>query len=173
MSISEYRSHTILPGNSERLSLLPCFPSQIMTSTEMNQEEKTLLLSNIPGKYLFLVININNVRCFSVTMLSTSQLECRKHGAFKCQFEYIENKKSDIPSFMKFIYKNFIFNMSKKLKVDESIIDFNLTRLDEVTIESVLNSNNIHHNFNFAYHMHSEWPIALEIFLQIDGKLSL
>ncbi len=103
-------------------------------------------------------------------MLSTSQLECRKPGAFLCQFEYIENKKSHIPSFMKFIYKNFIFNMSKKLKVDESIIDFNLTRLDEVTIKSVLNSS--HLKLNFAYHMH-EWPMALEIFLQIDGRLFL
>ncbi len=103
-------------------------------------------------------------------MLSSSQLECRKPGAFSCQFEYIENKKSHIPSFMKFIYKNFIFDMSKKLKVDESIIDFNLTRLDEVTIKSVLNSS--HLKLNFAYRMH-EWPMALEIFLQIDGRLFL
>jgi hypothetical protein len=62
MSISEYRSHTLLPGNFERLSLLPCFPSPILKSTEMNQEEeKTLLLPNVPGKYLFLlIINIYN-----------------------------------------------------------------------------------------------------------------
>jgi hypothetical protein len=107
---------------------------------------------------------------FSVTMLSASQLEYRKRGAFKCQFEYIENKNSHIPSFMKFVYKNFIVNMSKKLKVDESIIDFNLTRLDEVTIQSVLlNCNTNQKNLNHAYRM-QEWPIALEIFLQIDGK---
>ncbi len=113
-------------------------------------------------------------------MLSASQLEYRKQGAFTRQFEYIENKNSHIPSFMKFIYKNFIFNISKKLKVDESIIDFNLTRLDEITIQSLLlncttnkkNSNNIYHNLNQAYRMH-EWPIALEIFLQIDGKKNI
>ncbi len=58
MSLSEYRSHTLLPGNFERLSLLPCFPSPILKSTEMNQQEKALLLPNVPGKYLFLRINL-------------------------------------------------------------------------------------------------------------------
>ena len=156
--------------NSERLSLLPCFPSK------MNDEEKILLLPNVAGKSLLITMNrsISCVKLVLETMLSTSQLEYRKHGAFTCQFEYIENRKSRIPSFMKFIYRNLIVNMSEKLKVDESIIDFNLTRLDEVTIQSVLHrmkQTNSNDQLNFAYHLH-EWPIALEIFLQIDGKVS-
>ena len=109
--------------------------------------------------------------------LSPSQLERRHSGAFKHQFEYTENKNIHIPSFMKFIHKNFIVNLSKKLKVDESIIDFNLIRLNDVTIRSILNrtghqhnQENIHNNFNEAYPM-DELPMALEIFLQMDGKI--
>lgn len=104
-------------------------------------------------------------------MLSSSELKNRQRRTFPLQFEYIENKNNPIPSFMKFIYINFIRNMSKKLKVDQSIIDFNLTRLEHVTIQSILRYHS-NQNFNHGYHIH-EWPIALEIFLQIDGTTIL
>jgi hypothetical protein len=111
-----------------------------------------------------------------VAALSTSQLQRRHSSTFKCQFEYTENKNIQIPSFMKFIHENFILILSKKLKVDESIVDFNLIRLNDVTIQSISNrfghhnEENIPLNLNKAFHM-DELPTALEIFLQIDGKI--
>jgi hypothetical protein len=95
-----------------------------------------------------------------VSKLSTTQFERRQSGAFPRQFEYIENKTLRVPSFMKFIYRNFLLELSEKLKIDQSILDFNLIRLKEVTRQC---------DPNMAYHMH-EWPMALEIFLQIDRK---
>ncbi len=110
-----------------------------------------------------------------VSKLSTTQFERRQSGAFPRQFEYIENKTLRVPSFMKFIYRNFLLELSEKLKIDQSILDFDLIRLKEMTRQCVLHRHASHPadaNPNMAYHMH-EWPMALEIFLQIDRKYIL
>lgn len=104
-------------------------------------------------------------------MLSRSQRLLRRIDTFPRPFQYVENKNRHVPSFFKFLYRNFIYNLSQKLKVNESILDFNLIRLSEVTKQIALdhNSDQTRPMLNMAFHMH-EWPIALEIFLQIDGK---
>ena len=106
--------------------------------------------------------------------LSSAQLRRRQAGTFQRQFNYVGKKdRTNIPSFMKFIYRNFILSLSQRLKVDESIIDFNLTRLDEITAQTIRQrTDHSESGFGRTYHMH-EWPVALEIFLQIDGKSKL
>ena len=110
-------------------------------------------------------------------MLSTSERALRQINTFPRQFQYIENENIHIPSFFTFIYRNFIGDLSKKLKISESILDFNLIRLAEITKQVARNHNTSHYTdpahptLNMAYHLH-EWARALEIFLQIDGKRS-
>ena len=101
-------------------------------------------------------------------MLSPNQLQCRQSDAFQAQFKLIERKEKHlaiIPSFMKYLYCNLILHLSRLWKVDECIIHYNLTRLDEITTQ-VIHCRKDHRQ---TYHLH-EWSIALEIFLQIDGK---
>ena len=104
-----------------------------------------------------------------MTLLSASQRALRHIDTFPHQFEYVEHENVHVPSFFKFIYRNFIRDLSRKLKVSESILDFNLVRLNEITQQIALTPKMAHSTLNAAYHMH-EWPIALEIFLQIDGN---
>lgn len=46
----DYRSSTLRHDNRQRLLFLPCFPH----SLDDKQDELTLLLSNVPGKLIFL-----------------------------------------------------------------------------------------------------------------------
>lgn len=116
-----------------RLDFLPCYPS------------KSLLLSNVPQ-----------------SILSHQQLADRQSGVFPTAFQLIERKEqsiSIIPSFMKYLHRNLIVEWSQQWNIDASIIDYNFTRLDEITTQFQIQ----------PYHLH-EWPLALEIFLQIDGQ---
>ena len=123
-----------------RLSFLPSFPSS------------TLLLSNVP-----------------TSQLSNRQLICRQSSVFPLPFKLIERRERSvaaIPSFMKFLHRNLMLEWSEQWKIDASIIDHNLTRLDEITVELLRHDDRYGYR---SFHLH-EWPLALEIFLQIDGQ---
>ena len=51
--IRDYQSYTIQSSNNHgRLSFLPCFPPLNQAQTKNNHdEEKTLLLANVPGRH--------------------------------------------------------------------------------------------------------------------------
>lgn len=71
-------------------------------------------------------------------------------------------------SFLLDFYQEFYGNLKTRLKVDISILDFNATRLRECVNQVVA-----------QYHLEQtmlnvdELPLALEFYLQIDGKCSL
>ena len=75
---------------------------------------------------------------------------------------------------MNFLHQNLIVDTSEKYKVDPSIIDYNLTILDEC-ITVLVNKRDVefpneeqpaHHRTFFHV---QEWQLALEFFLQFDG----
>ena len=107
--------------------------------------------------------------------LSDNQLKRRQPGAYKCPFQFIENHKNRMSSFMIFLYRNLVVVMSEKLKVDPSIIDYNLTRLDEC-VSTVVNKrvrefpSEKQYPYHRAFFRVEEWQIALEFFLQFDGE---
>lgn len=114
---------------------------------------------------------------FLVTQLSSGQIQRRQQGHYQRKFIYEEkHNHRRIPSYMKFIYQNLLVNLSERLKVDETILDFNYLRLQHLIHQclrygqtsSEIYTNSIKYQTK-AFHMH-EWPIALEIFLQIDGQ---
>lgn len=71
-------------------------------------------------------------------------------------FFYEENQqRSHIPSFLRFIYRYFYLEPSEHWQISQRILDSNYLRLYEVKQQ----------RFRLQ-----EWPLALEIYLQIDGK---
>lgn len=100
----------------------------------------------------------------------------RQQGQHPLPFEY--HILGQIPSFMNFVYRYLYQQLSERLHIDEGLIDFNLTRLDETLVTMITHQNQQYwtdeqqkcksdrfHPFD-AY----QWALALEIFLQVDGN---
>lgn len=72
---------------------------------------------------------------------------------------------------MTFLYRNLIADMSGKYQVDPSIVDYNLTILDEcvtILVNKRHAEESLSHHRTF-FHV-EEWQLALEFFLQFDGE---
>jgi hypothetical protein len=142
-----YQPHTFRPGSvncQRRSKLLPAYPSVKNDTTH----RELLLLPN--------VANINRDKFEQNSF-------CGGYGV--CPFEFIQHRYVEsVDSFMIDLYRDLFIEPSQQWKIHYSLIDYNLSRLrkcmqlyTEQTKEPALLSLN-------------EWPIALEFFLQIDGK---
>jgi hypothetical protein len=65
-------------------------------------------------------------------------------------------------------YQNLYMKIQQRLQVDIPILDFNLVRL-QYCIDKVITQRNIQENMLNR----KELSVALEFYLQIDGKLSI
>jgi hypothetical protein len=98
--------------------------------------------------------------------LSSDQFARLRHGTFPSLFRLVMNsdatKHND--SFLLGFYQDLYGKLKKQLKVDISILDFNLTRLcqcvDQVVAQYHLEQTTLNMN---------ELASALEFYLQIDG----
>ena len=86
----------------------------------------------------------------------------------------------DNSSFLNSIYQSLYQDLSKRLHIDEAIIDYNLTRLDEAMVMMARNNDwqywtdeqqNNHEERGITFDV-SQLVTALEIFLQTDGNYS-
>ena len=174
-TIPKYHALTLKAHNQYRLDFLPCFPTSFpprsllsLTSNQKKQRETlplapsprpTLLLSNVPAQFL-----------------SDKQLQRRQFGVYQRPFEY--KILGNSPSFLNSTYQYFYQHLSERLHIDPTIIDFNLTRLDEAMSTLAMNNDR-------QYWTHEQQgtreerdiavdfvqlAIALEIFLQTDGN---
>ena len=169
-----YQPFTLKSHNQYRRDYLPCFPTPFPSKSSSKEEEQSaLLLSNVPSK---LSLNGDRSNCqYLELLLSTQQLQCRQRDQYPCPFQY--QLLGNSPSFLNFIYRYLYQHLSARLQIDEALIDFNLTRLDEAM--SILAMNNDWQYWteeqqrtkdqrNIVFDL-SQWAIALEIFLQTDG----
>jgi hypothetical protein len=145
---TEYQPRTFRPGsiNSQRRAeILPAYP---LTRNEANRRV-LLLLSN--------VANVDREKCENDSF-------CGGHGV--CPFEFQQHRYVEpIDSFMVDLYRDLFIEPSQIWKIHHSLIDYNLSQLRKCmdlytkqTNEPALSSFN-------------ELTIALEFFLQIDGKV--
>jgi hypothetical protein len=143
----EVQLRTIRPGSissQQRIELLPAYPRANSNSRVL------LLLSN--------VANVDRDACEQRSF-------CGGNGVCPYEFRQYSYVES-IDSFMIDLYRDLFIEPSRLWKINHSIIDYNLTRLRKCmdlytkqTNEPALASLN-------------ELTLALEFFLQIDGKIS-
>lgn len=136
------RSHSV---NSERrIALLPAYPL-----SQNDASRVLLLLSNVP--------NMDRDKCEKDSF-------CGGHGI--CSFEVkLHRFIEPIDSFMVDLYNDLFLEPSREWKIHHSIIDYNLSRLrrsmDLYTKQTK----------EPAFSCLKELKLALEFFLQIDGKI--
>jgi hypothetical protein len=103
-------------------------------------------------------------------------LQCRQSGVHERTFQY--KILGNHPSFLNFVYRYLYQHLSERLHIDEAIIDYNLTRLDEAMLTIAMNNDQQYCIDNDQHRMEerditfdvSQMAIALEIFLQTDGN---
>jgi hypothetical protein len=145
--MEDYQPRTFRPGsiNSQRrVGLLPAYPS----ARDRADKHAILLLSN--------VAQLDRER-------REKESFCGGHGIGT--FELKQNRFMDpIDSFMIDLYRDLFVEPSQRWKIECSIIDYNLCRLRKCMTLYTAQTNEP------ALLSFDEWPIALEFYLQIDGK---
>jgi len=106
--------------------------------------------------------------------LTDIELARRCSGAFKPAFDTVDSNPN-ISSFLREKYQLFYGDLLERLKVDLAILDYNYTRLNNYIKLLIYEKIRV---FNLRPHEiplieQSEYPLALEFFLQFDGMYSL
>ncbi|UJR29605.1 hypothetical protein I4U23_017153 [Adineta vaga] len=163
--IEPYQIRTLGEHNLARASVLPVFPpvslssSALSTATTMtNIETLHLLLANVWIERLT-DEQFNRIRhsaylpLFKLTV--DTQIQANQNILSTC----VHN------SYMWDFHRTVYVNTRKRLKIDPSIIDFNLKRLQQC-IEKVA----IQRGYGPTMLSFNEMSLALEFYLQTDGK---
>ncbi|CAF1399429.1 unnamed protein product [Adineta steineri] len=143
----EYQIRTLGQHNMARMSILPTFPPVVSQSSPTIAN---LLLTNV-----------------SIESLTKEQRE-RAHNhrfpkLFKLEMNLDNHQTSLCNSFLLYFYDNLYMKLNKRLKVDISILDFNLIRLRQC-IDKVVEQRGQRQTMLSI----DELPLALEFYLQID-----
>jgi hypothetical protein len=166
-SSTPYQIRTLATHNMARVSLLPLFPMPLSTSSATPH----LLLANVPSEWLsFVQMSIALQYPFLlVDSLTEPQYARIRRYAYPPLFKFelnTDDKSHAGDSFMGFCYEQLYTKTSQQLKVDIPIIDYNLTRLRQCLATVAAQR---HHQSTML--TIDELPLALEFYLQIDGKL--
>jgi hypothetical protein len=106
--------------------------------------------------------------------LTKIELARRCSGVFKPAFGII-NHDPTIPSFLREKYQMFYGDLIERLKVDMTILDYNYTRLNKymrmLIYEQIRVLQLRPHEIQLIEE--SEYPLALEFFLQFDSMFTL
>ncbi|CAF3934669.1 unnamed protein product, partial [Rotaria sordida] len=137
------------PNIQRRLPVLPWFP------TNNKQQNGYPLMSNIPPH-----------------KLNQEELIRRRSGTFKPAFNIVKND-SNIQSFICEKVYMYFGDLLERLKVDQSILDYNYTRLNKYMKMLACEQMRV---FKLRAHEiqridENEYPIALEFFLQFDVNM--
>jgi hypothetical protein len=108
--------------------------------------------------------------------LTGEQRRRREHNYFAPSFTLADQRKDNnmIPSVFIKIYQQLFNDLAHRLRVDNAILDYNYDRLCKCI--DIMTNERIQyrfHTFPFASNEQlplSEYAIALEFYLQIDGK---
>jgi hypothetical protein len=142
-----YQARTFRPGSNSgqrRSGILPAYP----LAKNDSHHRIILLLSN--------VADVNRDKC-------EQESYCGGYGV--CPFEFKQHRFVEpIDSFMMDLYRDLFIEPSQQWKIHYSIIDYNLSRLQQCMQLYTKQTNQP------ALLSFKELPIALEFFLQIDGK---
>jgi hypothetical protein len=105
-------------------------------------------------------------------LLTKEELERRYSFQFRPSFLVMGDPPANIPSFFWPFYQQLFLDLVEHLHLDMSIIDYNYARLSKCldiwAKERMIRFNYKRHEVVLDL---KEYAIALEFFLQIDGKL--
>jgi hypothetical protein len=145
-----YQIRTFRPSSltsQRRADLLPAYP----LARDTNNKHTLLLLPN--------VTNVDRAKC---------EMESFCGGEGICPFEFTKHRYMEsIDSFMNDLFQDLFIEPSRQWKIPYSIIDFNLSRLRRCMDIYKKQTQDA------AIASFQELPLALEFFLQIDGKLCI
>lgn len=147
-SSTPYQARTIRLNSissQRRADLLPAYP---LASSSHHTAQTLLLLSN--------VINVDREKCEQESF-------CGGHGV--CPFEFKQHRYVEpIDSFMVDLFRELFMETSRRWRIHYSLIDYNLSRL-----RKCMDIYTKHMGEPAIASMH-ELPVALEFFLQLDGR---
>ncbi|CAF4547086.1 unnamed protein product, partial [Rotaria sp. Silwood2] len=153
---NDYNSLTLNSRNeNKRLSYLPCFPLRL---NEKPSNSSSLLLANVPRC------------CLSLRQLLQRDSEQFYFPVFHQPIMY-HHPHYEYQSFMYYMFYKHFSNLKQRLKVNVSIIDYNLSRLHSfITNEysKIIQQNNKSNTLSLDY---DEMALALEYYLQMDVDL--
>ncbi|UJR12964.1 hypothetical protein I4U23_017138 [Adineta vaga] len=163
--IEPYQIRTLGEHNLARASVLPVFPPVSLSSSALST---ATTMTNIETLHLLLA----NVW---IERLTDEQFHRIRHGTYLPLFELTMDAQVDTNqnilstcvnnSYMWDFHRTVYVNTRKRLKIDTSIIDFNLKRLQQC-IEKVT----IQRGYGPTMLSFNEMSLALEFYLQTDGK---
>ena len=178
----KYKCRTLGEHNFVRLAILPIFPTiTVKIETKPTSDEcpttsmitsgkiAHVLLSNVPSK-IFSFFNLNSIDYFRnlVESLGNEEYARLRRGTFPQKFRMEIMGTADMninDSFLLKFYEDFYIHLKKRLRVDISLLDFNLARLrvciDQVVVQRTLEQTMLNMD---------ELAVALEFYLQIDGQ---
>jgi hypothetical protein len=135
-----------------RLTLLPAFPSLHQHGVAVYNGREHLLLSNT-----------------SVEHLTPVEKQRRQHHHFQPSFRLIENKTQQFPSFFIQQHQHLFDDLSRRLQIDEVVLDYNYQRL--LKCLEMMNYERMQHHFDADLLPIEDYPDALEFYLQFDVDL--
>jgi hypothetical protein len=108
--------------------------------------------------------------------LTKEQRRLREHNTFKQSFALMDhrNHNNHIPSFFLDLYQQLFTDLTRRFHVDDSILDYNYQRLFKCM--AIMTDERIQHRFHRNPLGHyeqlpiNEYGVALEFYLQIDGR---
>lgn len=111
--------------------------------------------------------------------LTPEQRRMRQRGIFPLPFTLIDDRQQDqhLPSFLLAFDELLYGDLSRRLQIDKSILDYNYERMNKCL--TIMRNERLQHRFlpspasHYEYLPLQEYPIALEFYLQIDGLSSM
>lgn len=170
------------PTNMSRLSLLPAFPSLHQGGVVVYRNLDHLLLANVPRqltRFLFFLGLFNTILCHVLIVghrLTNEQQRQRARNTFSSSFTLNDHRQvnNQIPSFFLTLHQQLYGDLMRRLHINDVILDYNYPRLfkciDLMTNERIQRRFEKHPTGHYEQLPLSEYAIALEFYLQMDGK---
>lgn len=177
MANENYQYRTLGAHNFARMTILPLFPT-----TNVNVEKVStasprahvipakiahLLLANVPSKNIILFFLLNRYT-LTVGLCNPEHFARIRRGTYPTLFQLNMNSTTTDrnDSFLLRLYHDLYSDLAQRMKVDISILDFNLTRL-RLCVDQVV----AHYHLKQTMLNMDELASALEFYLQMDGLL--
>ena len=185
---SPYRPRTLTTVDPRgRHSMLPLFRPSPSSLTADEDLQPPLLLCNVPRRSTLSsssLLSTTRLSCTTGDQLSPMQLARRDQHAYLSSFELTENNLELIDnlkdSFMLSIYRQLLVDLSDKWQIGIPLLDYNLARLRQCARQCLLQRQQTERQEQLqliprlpdtATFSIEELPLALEFYLQIDGKM--
>ena len=155
----------------QRRSILPMYPCS------GSQDQGFLLLANLPRMPCLAWEREHKTKGLASSLYVAGHQLTPEEGARRCSrafrpaFDAIEHE-STVASFLRDKYQRFFGDLIERLKVDMTILDFNYTRLNtymRLLMDEQMRVFKLRPSDVPLIH-ESEYPLALEFFLQFDGR---